>query len=161
MPQRRRRLALAAAALSLALAGTGCSYLNPVQTHEFYQAADGTNEQLGPVGVRNAVVVVDESGAGQFSTTLVNDSSEDASVELTGLADGSDAFSHTVTVPAGGTVRLGSGEGAEQVPVSNLAVPAGAMMELRVRAGDQETTMSLPVLDQTLEYYKSASDGGQ
>ena len=62
--RRPRRLALSVAALGLALAASGCTFMSPVQTNDFYQAGDGTNANLEVdgqfhTGVRNAVLVLD------------------------------------------------------------------------------------------------------
>ena len=73
--RRSRRSVLSAAALGLALAASGCTYMSPVQTKDFYQAADGTNaniEQDGALyaGVRNALLVIEEDGTAEFSATI-------------------------------------------------------------------------------------------
>lgn len=167
---RPRRLALAAAALGLALGATGCQYLNPVQTHEFYQAADGTNANLevdGMVatGARNMVLLLAEDGSAQLLGSVANYTTEDATVELEGSLDGSSVFSGSVTVPAGDTVSLGAGEDQQSVQVGSVDVEAGATMDLTVTSGGESATITIPVLDTTLEYYKGleggASDGGQ
>lgn len=157
--RRPRRLVLSAAALGLALAATGCSYLNPIQTHEFYQAADGTNANLEgdngrfSVGVRNVAVVLGEDGSATLYGAVVNYSGEDATVELEGTSEGTVDFSGQVPVAAGQTVLLGAGEEEHLVSIGSVGTPAGALMELTVTAGDQSTEISLPVLDTTLEYY--------
>lgn len=158
---RPRRLALAVAALGLALGASGCQYLNPVQTHEFYQAADGTNANLemnGMVatGARNMVVLLRKDGSAELLGSLANYTTEDTTVELEGIADGTAVFSGSVTVPAGETVALGSGQNQRSVQVGAVKVPAGAMMELTVKAGGESTTITLPVMDTTLEYYQDA-----
>lgn len=167
---RPRRLALAAAALGLALGATGCQYLNPVQTHEFYQAADGTNANLevdGMVatGARNMLLLLADDGTAQLLGSVANYTTEDATVELEGTVDGSSVFSGSVTVPAGQTISLGSGEGQQLLPVGSVDVEPGATMDLTVTSGSESTTITIPVLDTTLEYYQDveggASDAGQ
>lgn len=156
--RRSRRSVLAAAALGLALAATGCTYLSPVQTKEFYQAADGTNaniEQDGALfaGVRNAVVVVAEDGTPAFSATVVNYTDEDITVALEGVAEGSAVLATDVQVPAHGTTDLGPGEGRTLVPIGAVDLVPGTIIDLEVTAGGQTTTISMPVLDDSLEYY--------
>ena len=113
--RRPRRLVLSAAAMGLALAASGCTYLSPVQTHEFYQAGDGTNANITQddalfAGVRNAVLVFGEDGTPVFTASVVNYSDEEITVDLEGIADGASIFSTQVQVPAQGTVKLGPGE---------------------------------------------------
>ena len=156
--RRPRRLVLSAAAMGLALAATGCTYFSPVQTHDFYQAADGTNanlEQDGALfaGVRNAVLVIGEDGTPVFSSTVVNYSDEEITVEVEGSAEGSAIFSAQVQVPAHGVVELGPSEGQQLVPVGAVNVVTGTILSLDVTAGDQKTTISLPTLDDSLGYY--------
>lgn len=162
-----RRIALAVAAAGLALGAAGCTYFNPVQTHEFYQAADGTNanlEQNGTValGARNMIVVVEDGGEATLYGSLANYTKEDVSVELEGLVEDSAAFAGRVSVPAGQTIQLGSGPSQHAVQIGKLDVKPGAVMKLRVSALDEESTVSLPVTDTTLEYYQQgASDGAK
>ena len=159
--RRPRRLVLSAAALGLALAASGCTYLSPVQTHEFYQAADGTNavvelDGAAQAGVRNAVLVFGEDGTATFSATVVNHSAEDITVELEGLSEGSAVFSSTVEVPSRGTVRLGPGEDSQQtVPVTADGVLPGSVLELNVSVGGESTTISLPTFEDNLSHYQT------
>ncbi|MCL6422201.1 hypothetical protein Bequi_02140 [Brachybacterium sp. JHP9] len=186
------RLALTAAALGLALTATGCTYFNPVQTHDFYQAADGTNGSVTgadaastfEVGVRNAIVVVDESGTGELVASVVNYSDETQSVTLTGnlaqagaegrgVVTGEEVFTTTVTVAPKGVVKIGpaslvgSGESGAEAPtaVSTEDFPAdpGTMMLLTMDAAGESTTITLPITSTSLPYYQGdeASDGGQ
>lgn len=156
--RRSRRSVLSAAALGLALAASGCTYMSPVQTKDFYQAADGTNanlEQDGALlaGVRNAVLVVAEDGTPMFSATVANYGAEDLTVTLEGVDGGSSIFSTDVQVPAQGTVELGTGEGREVVPVGAIDAVPGTVLDLEVTADGESATISLPVLDSSLEYY--------
>lgn len=161
--RRPRRLVLSTAvAAALALTASGCAYFNDTQTHEFYQAADGVNVNPTGVGVRNAIVVVDESGTGHLVTTVVNQTDEDATARLAATVDGSTVIDAQVPVPAGETVPVG-GEGEQQVTATDLGVEAGDMMELTISApGQDDASSPLPVTDTSLEYYRSVgSDGGE
>ena len=58
-----RRLAPAALAVALLVGMTGCSMVSPQATTIGYSAADGVNiPDSGPLKVRNALFVADESG---------------------------------------------------------------------------------------------------
>lgn len=164
--RRPRRLVLSVAALGLALSATGCAYFSPVQTHDFYQAGDGTNaniEQNGAfyAGVRNAVVVMEEGSDPILSASVVNYSAADITVDLEGTYDGATLFSQSVQVPANSTVRIGPGEGQEAVAVSGLDdVLPGSILDLTVSAGGQSTTISLPTLETSLAHYAEPSTAG-
>lgn len=157
--RRSRRSVLSAAALGLALAATGCTYMSPVQTKDFYEAADGTNANLETedgalfVGVRNAVLVVAEDGTPMFSATVASYASEEVTVSLEGLSEGSSIFSAEVQVPAHGVVELGPGEGRQLVPVGAVDVRPGTILDLEVTADGRTTTISLPTLDDSLEHF--------
>lgn len=162
--RRSRRLVLSAAALGLALAASGCTSFNPVQTHDFYQAADGTNaniEQSGALyaGMRDALVVIASDGTATFSGTVVNYSDETVAIELEGTSEGTTLFSTSVSVPAHETVALGDGEGEQTVPISDFPVKPGALFDLEVTAGGNSTIITVPVLDTTLSHYSESTQG--
>lgn len=162
--RRPRRLVLSVAALGLALGASGCAYINPVQTHEFYQAADGTNanlDQSGSVfaGVRNALVLVAEDGTATFSGTVANYTAEELTVEVEGLNEGTVAFATQATVPANGTIELGPGEGQQAVAIGELDVAPGELMDLSVTADGESTEITLPVFDDSLSYYQDDAAG--
>lgn len=160
--RRPRRLALPLAAVALALTVTGCTYLNDTQTHDFYQAADGVNINPTGMGVRNAVLLVDESGKAWLQTSVTNTTAKDGTVTLVGSRDGSTLFEVRVDVPAQGVTPIG-GEGQQQVTATDIGAKPGDMIELTVTAdGQEEASSPLPVLDRSLEYYggEGASDGG-
>lgn len=158
--RRSRRSVLSAAALGLALAATGCTYMSPVQTKDFYQAADGTNGTILKddaffAGVRNAVLVLGYEGEGPiFYTSVVNYSDEETTVELEGLVEGESVFTASVQVPAHSTVEIGPDEGQQSVPVGAVDVLPGSVITLDVIAAGQSTTISLPTLTTSLDYYE-------
>ncbi|WP_193104793.1 hypothetical protein [Brachybacterium sp. FME24] len=155
--RRPRRLVLSAAALGLALAASGCTYLSPVQTHDFYQAADGTNgtlEEAGTwtAGVRNMIVVIDPEGPAEVAGSVVNYTDQELTVDLEGTTEEGLVFSTRVAVPAHETVELGSGEGQQSVPIGDVTVNPGVIMELSVSAEGESAVISMPVTDESLEH---------
>lgn len=164
--RRLRRPVLAAAALGLAAAASGCAYFSPVQTQDFYQTADGTNASIVDeqgtfeIGVRNAIVVVDDDGTAALRGSVVSYSTEQATVELTGEVEGSPAFSASVTVAPGEVIELGPDEGQQEVAIEGLTVEPGDVIDLVVTATGKTVEASLPVTDTTLAYYGDPSDAG-
>src|SRR5699024_4656625 len=59
-----------------------------------------------------------------------------------------------VQVPAHGVVELGPREGRQAVPISAADVRPGTILDLEVTADGQTTTISVPALDETLDYYE-------
>lgn len=156
---RSRRFVLSAAALGLALSASGCAYMSPVQTHDFYAASDGTNANIEMdghlfAGVRNAVLVLGEDGTPVFSSSVVNYSDEEITVEIEGLSEEGSIFAASVQVPAQGSVQLGPDEGQQLVPVGAVNVVPGTILDLEFVAGGQSTTISLPTIETTLEHYE-------
>lgn len=168
-----RRLVLSAAALGLALAASGCAYFNPVQTHEFYQAADGTNANLPQdgstvIGVRNALVILREDGTAEFSATVVNYEQAIEGAEPTrtvdlaaATSDGTAIFATGVSLAPEQVVSLGAGEDSDQsVQIGDASgVVAGDILDLTVTSGDQTVVISVPVVDGSLEHYSETESG--
>ncbi len=163
--RRPRRLALTVAALGIALGAGGCGYFNPVQTHEFYQAADGTNQNIEnsngtlAVGARNMIVIVHEDGSAELVGAVANYTNEEVSVELSGQDESSTVFTATVKVPAQSTVALvqkheEAKEGDQTVEVKGLSAKPGSMIRMSITALGESREFTLPITDTTLEYYK-------
>ncbi|MGP5006024.1 hypothetical protein ACTXJK_03940 [Brachybacterium tyrofermentans] len=158
--RRPRRLVLSAAALGFALAASGCSVFSPVQTHDFYEAADGTNanlEQSGALyaGMRNSLIVVGADGSATFYGTAVNYSDETISIDLEASAEESVVFSTSVSVPAHETVALGP----DEVPLEQLPVEPGALIDLDVSAGGESTAITVPVLEGSVGHLSESAQG--
>ncbi len=152
------RIAAAAGAISLAALFSGCSYMNPIQTHEFYQPAEGSVENLfpsgnpgEPVGLRNVYVVVDSSGKPTVVGGLANDTTEDQQVTLVGKNGDTELFSTTVTVPAQGMVSFGQEIPAIEVSSLGGAKP-GDNVDFEFSVGGESLTATIPVLDESLGY---------
>src|SRR5688500_2941710 len=88
----RGKLAMATAALGIGLLSvTGCGYINPQQTSEQYSASDGTSTDLGPVELRNVIIIADgEDKPARVIGAVYNTSGNDVVVTIKGT-DGSQA----------------------------------------------------------------------
>lgn len=157
--RRTRRLALAAASVSMILGATGCAYLNPVQTHEFYRAAEGINTTLSTtdseavVEVRNMYLVVDESGRGELIGFLNNPTQESQTVTIDVKdGDGATIINQNVTLDAGEDLPIGPAEDFSLGQDNTSAVP-GANAILTLSGSAFETTeLTLLVEDTSLGY---------
>ncbi|MBN9178826.1 MAG: DNA modification methylase [Microbacterium sp.] len=146
-----RRLAPAALAVALLVGMTGCSMVSPQATTIAYSAADGVNiPDSGPLKVRNALFVADESGENaNFLAAIVNDTDTAATLGVT-----AGGVEKTVRVPARATVSLGF-DGAKPLLFEGLDAALGTNVDVTFRSGDGDTVVySVPVLDGTLPYLK-------
>jgi len=144
-----RRLAPVALAVAVLLGATGCSMISPQATTIPYSPADGVNVPTsGPLKVRNALLVADESGASaNFLAAIVNDTDDAETLNV-----GIDGRNKTVRVPARSVVSLGF-DGADPILFSGLDTRAGADLDVSFQSGDGEGVLfSVPVLDGTLAY---------
>ncbi|WP_058234484.1 hypothetical protein [Devriesea agamarum] len=151
---RIRRL-MAVASLGVAVAATSaCGYLNPVQTEAVYQQAEGSNATVGTVDVRNMLVLTSDQGKpGALIGAVYNKGQQPTSVTLQGKVDGSVAFTSSVQVAPGQLVKIGGKDG-EVVSLTETPAAPGAMMKLVVKANDVEQSLSMPVMDGSLAYFK-------
>ncbi len=132
---------------------SGCAYFNPMQTHHFYQPAEGalvnfTPEGAAqPIGVRNILAVQSANGT-QVTGAIVNQSSQDYTVQLN-FVDGASG-SASINVPAGETVMLG-GESAAPIELTTSKKP-GDNVFVDVTVGDETQRLTVQLLDESLEY---------
>lgn len=166
--RRIRRLAVAAASVAMALGASGCAYFNPMQTHEFYRAADGisttltTTEGMAGIHLRNAQLIVDDEGRAELYAYLSNTTDQQQSVTLAATAaDGSTILNQTVQLPAGEGVTIGP-DGDETIGQDSTTATPGDNAAMTVSGdGIEQQEITLPVADTSLGYTGSgASDGG-
>jgi hypothetical protein len=145
-----RLLATAAVGLAVTLGASGCSMISPQATTIEYSASDGVNvPDSGPLDVRNALIVADESGAtGNFIAAVVNDTD---STETLNIGIGGQVA--TVTVPARTTVSMGA-DGVEPLLINGLDSAPGSTVDVAFQSGDGEgVDIAVPVLDGGLPQY--------
>ena len=147
-PTNRVHRALAAGAGVLALLATsGCGAVNEQATTRQYSASDGIVTSVGPVDVRNLLIVAnDAESSGRFLGTVVNTS--DSPVQLT-LAVASDSAS--VTIPADGQIKFE--DEAHTTEVDAAGADAGALAPVTLRVNSESSEVRVPVLDAALAEY--------
>ena len=149
----RRPLAVVVLALALA----GCSQTNPIQTDRPYSAADGVRVVLGDVRAENLLAVTSAAGAaGALSGALVNSAASEVPVTLT-VGDSSEK----VTVPAHGSVLIGTGSDTGQhVPVPTVTAAPGALLDVTISTPQAGTVhVQVPVLDAANPQYTAVVGG--
>ncbi|TJY67236.1 hypothetical protein E4J89_16165 [Arthrobacter sp. CAU 1506] len=144
----QRTLVAGAAALTL-LASTGCGAINEQATTKSYSASDGIVANVGPIGLRNVMVVAENAdSAGRILGTVVN--SSDSPVQLSMTGSGSTA---TVTVPADGQINFEDEK--NKTTVDRPGAAPGALANVTVRVNNESAEVKIPVLDGTLPEYSS------
>ncbi|ASN51055.1 hypothetical protein [Sinomonas sp. R1AF57] len=153
-----KRVALIAALGAGLLSATGCGYINAQQTTHQYSASDGVREDVGPLQLRNMIIV--SSGTTGSSSTLSADApgrltgtifnTSDKSVPLT-FRDASSTV--RLDVPAKGEINLG--DEAHQVNLAKTGAVPGALAKITFSADSASKDVSVPVLDGTLPEYRT------
>lgn len=148
----RGKLAMATAALAIGLLSvTGCGYINPQQTSEQYSASDGTREDLGPLQLRNFMIVsAGEDKQGRVVGAVYNSSSSDVKLTIKG-ARGSQT---EVSVKQNSYALLN--ESTDPAILSSTGANPGSLSEVTISEDgtNQTAKVKVPVLDATLPEYK-------
>jgi predicted nuclease of predicted toxin-antitoxin system len=147
----RGKLALTAAALGASLLTAGCGYITPQQTSHQYSASDGIRADLGPLQLRNILIVSKgENEPGRLIGAVYNSSSKDVKLTVNG-AKGSQT---EVPVKANGYTLLN--QDSDAAVLSTTGGKPGSLVELKVSENgtNVSNTVKVPVLDATLKEYK-------
>ncbi|MHA7293000.1 hypothetical protein [Arthrobacter sp. HLT1-21] len=153
-PRAKRSLA-AGAALVAVLGATGCSVTSEQATTIQYAASDGIVDEVGPLELRNIMIITsDEGEPGTILGTVFNPT--DSAVQLTIEGDNETV---DITVPAEGkwvfedeTTDDGVLDGISEIP--------GALVDLTFVVNSETAELRVPVLDGTLEEYREYVPGG-
>lgn len=148
----RGKLALTAAALGASLLTAGCGYITPQQTSHQYSASDGIRADLGPLQLRNILIVsTGEDKPGRLIGAVYNSSSKDVKLTVNG-AKGSQT---EVPVKANSYTLLN--EKSDPAILSTTGGQPGALVDVKISENgtNVSNTVKVPVLDATLEEYKN------
>ena len=147
----RGKLALTAAALGVSLLTAGCGYITPQQTSHQYSASDGIRADLGPLQLRNILIVSNgEDKPGRLIGAVYNSSSKDVKLTVNG-AKGSQT---EVPVKANSHTLLN--EDSDEAILSTSGGKPGSLVDVKISENGTNvtSTVKVPVLDGTLEEYK-------
>ena len=148
----RGKLALTAAALGASLLTAGCGYITPQQTSHQYSASDGIRADLGPLQLRNILIVsTGENDPGRLIGAVYNSSSKDVKLTVNG-AKGSQT---EVPVKANSYTLLN--EKSDAAVLSTTGGKPGSLVDVKIseNSTNVSNTVKVPVLDATLQEYKS------
>ena len=146
----RGKLALTAAALGVGLLTSGCGYTNSQQTTARYQASDGIIADLGPLELRNILIVsAGEDQPGRLIGAVYNSSSQDVTLTVNG-AEGSQT---EIPVKANDYTLLN--ESSDEAILSTTGGIPGSLVDVEISEDgtNVSNTVKVPVLDTTLPEY--------
>ncbi|RKO24443.1 hypothetical protein D7Z96_08365 [Pseudarthrobacter phenanthrenivorans] len=153
----RGKLALTAAALGVGLLASGCGYTNAQQTTAQYQSSDGIITDLGPLKLRNILIIsAGEDQPGRVIGAVYNSSSQDVTLTLNG-AEGSQT---EVPVKANSSTLLN--DSSDEAILSTTGGIPGSLVDVKISESgtNVSNTVKVPVLDATLEEYKEYLPAG-
>ncbi|WP_306639257.1 hypothetical protein [Pseudarthrobacter siccitolerans] len=153
----RAKLALTGAALSVGLLTAGCGYITPQQTNRQYSASDGIRADLGPLQLRNILIVSSgKDEPGRVIGAVYNSSSKDVTLKLNG-AEGSQT---EVPVKANSYTLLN--ESSDEAILSTSGGAPGSLVDVKVTEDgtNVSNTVKVPVVDATLPEYKEYLPAG-
>lgn len=148
-----QRIGWGAAVAAGLLTATGCGYISPQATADEYAPADGIEQTLGDVKVRNLLIVAEsENSKGRVLGTVINDGNQDTTLTL-------DAGGSTARIPVAAhqSVTL---EKSKPVILDKAGAMPGLMVSTKLQADGQTSEASVPVLDHTYPRYASFVPGG-
>lgn len=148
----RGKLAMATAALGIGLLSlTGCGYINPQQTSQQYSPADGTRTDLGPLQLRNFIIVSDGAGKpGRVLGAVYNTSSKDVVLTI----KGTDGAQTQVPVKPNSHTMLNDSAAAAILNPAGAAPGAIAEVTISESGTHQDAKFKVPVMDGTIVDYK-------
>jgi hypothetical protein len=156
-----RKLAAIALAAGVLVSATGCSFNPHPDTLQSYAPSDGEGIELKvtrneTLALRNFLILTDGTTFKLYGS-IINSGNKAEKVTIQ-LAD--DATNNqTFDVAVGQTVGLGYANGVEST--LKLSGKPGQLTKIEITAdgGKNWTSLNVPVLDGTIDYYKQLVDG--
>ena len=152
----RSRAARVAATVVIAgsiLVGTsGCVFITPTATLNYYDPSDGVGATIGEVRVLNMLGIVGEDGTINLMSSIHNDG-KSTKINIQ-FESGGEKTTVTHILGAGETVDFGTTPDAEDVIlITDPGVGAGDLLPVYVQHGDLEgKLLTVPVIDPTGQY---------
>ena len=154
---RRGKMALTAAVVGVGLLTAGCGYITPQQTNHQYSASDGIRADLGPLKLRNILIVsAGEDQPGRVIGAVYNSSSKDVKLTMKG-AEGSQT---EVAVKANSYTLLN--DTTDEAILSTTGGIPGSLVDLKISESGTNVneTVKVPVLDSSIAEYKDYVPAG-
>lgn len=145
---RKRRAALATIAAVAMLSVTGCGYVTKQATTIEYAASDGVNGEVGPLELRNMLVIAEDADEpGRITGAVYNNSDEEVQLTMAG-PDGGQA---RLTVPANGEYFIDNDAPPEIIEPAGAKPGALSLVTFETSGASEDLTV--PVVDDTFPRY--------
>ena len=154
-PKNRAQQAVAAGAVLVMLTVSGCNLTAEQSTTTQYAPSDGIVKDLGPVLLRNVLIVgTDDDSEGRLIGTVFNTSDEPVTLSIE--AGGTGAM---IEIEGQGDVKL-EDETEDDATLTGVDDIPGSLVDVVFEVDGEEATFGVPVLDGTLQEYREFVPGG-
>ncbi|MEO7131669.1 MAG: hypothetical protein ABIZ07_09880 [Dermatophilaceae bacterium] len=142
LPSRRTFVALASATALTAVA-SGCSMFSPVQTNVPYDPADGVSASVGPLDVRDLLLVGTGTGPAVISGSALNTGDQDLTVQFASEEGGATSGGAELQLAPREQVDLST----KGLTLNGITAKAGAVTNIMVNSSvGGQTVVGVPVL---------------
>jgi hypothetical protein len=153
---RNNKLATLAATLITLLVLSGCSLSREVESLRPYAPSDGVQSEVGDLKSRNLMFIRNDAGKAILIGSFVNASQTELMASIATDDKNGETFKFEFSIAPGGVYDLGyNGNPGLVLEVDEIA---GAMRNVFVTAGGDPFGKLVPVLDGTLEEYRSFAE---
>jgi hypothetical protein len=146
-----RLIASVVLAASVVLGTSACNLVAPQATTNIYDPSDGVSGRTGDLKIRNAMIIVDETGTdGNLVAAVTNgDDAQSLSIQFGEGEDGT----VTASIPARSTVSFGTLE-EDPILLEGIDADPGSLVEVFFQYGNETgVNILVPVLNGELEEY--------
>ena len=155
-----RKLAAVALAAGVLVSATGCSFNPHPESLQSYAPSDGSGIDIYPakhnehIAIRNFMILTDGTSSKLYGS-VINSGRQTQTITI----QTTDGVSENIVVKPGERVAVGADGGFASTLV--LTGKAGDLVDFKVTAdgGKNWQTISVPVLDGTIDYYKELVAG--
>lgn len=152
-PLRNRNLITLSATLVTLLALTGCSLNSDVESLRPYAPSDGVQSDVDSLKSRNLMFIRNDNGQAILIGSFINSSQEELMASIETLDVNGDTVRFDFSIEPGGKYDLGyNGNPGVILAIDDLA---GSMRNIFLTADGDPFGKLVPVLDGTLEEYRS------
>ncbi|MEY5146164.1 MAG: hypothetical protein RL224_478 [Actinomycetota bacterium] len=151
-----KKIIAAIAALITVFALAGCSLHREVASLDPYSPSDGVQVDLPELKARNVLFVADADGNAVLIGSFINSTDGTVSAQLETMDSEGKVVLTDITISPEGKFDLGY-NGTEGKRLLLTEMP-GSMHPVYIRAGGDPTEILVPILDGTLEEYRSFID---
>ena len=152
-PLRNRKLVTLAATLITLFALTGCSLNSEVESLRPYAPSDGVQADVDSLKSRNVMFIRNDNGQAVLIGSFINSSQNELMASIETLDANGDSVKFDFSIEPGGKYDLGyNGNPGVTLEIDDIA---GSMRNVFLTAEGDPFGKLVPVLDGTLEEYRS------